>query len=296
MAAALARSLHSTQDPLPLIDDPWGERLVPESILDRLVAAFSAGLSDEERAEAEQRPPLEVLHRSVRVMPAYTNVVVRTRFTEEVLAQTIARGVRQYVVVGAGLDSYALRRPDTSDVRVFEVDHPATQAFKRQRFADLGIEAPGSLALLPADLAEERLTSVLGGSSFDATAPAFFAWLGVTMYLTREANLAALRAIAECASTGSELVFSYLDHAVFGGGRGEGAEQAFEHGQGAVTSLGEPWVSGFDPAAIGTELGELGFDLLEDVSDVELLDRYDPEGRNGLLPSDAGRLAHVRKL
>ncbi len=245
-------------------------------------------------AAAEQRSPLEVLHRSVRVMPAYTNVVVRTRFTEQALTRSITRGVRQYVVVGAGLDSYALRRSDTSDVTVFEVDHTATQAFKRQRFVDLGIEAPGSLALLPADLAEERLTSVLGGSSFDATAPAFFAWLGVTMYLTREANLAALRAIAECASTGSELVFSYLDHAVFGGGRNAESEKAFEHGQSAVTSLGEPWVSGFDPETIGAELDELGFELLEDVSDVELLDRYDPDGRNGLLPSDVGRICHVR--
>ncbi len=290
MAAALARSLHSMHDPLPLIDDRWGHRFVPDAVLEGLVAAFTSGSGGEPQDQDAPRAPLEVLHAALGAMPAYANVVVRTRFTEDLLARSIDRGVRQYVLVGAGLDSFALRRPDPTDVDVFEVDHPATQGFKRQRFAALGIEPPASLVLLPADLSEERLTSVLGRSPFDSGSPAFFSWLGVTMYLTREANVAALRAIAECAASGSELVLSYIDQAVFGGATAEG----FEDGQRAVTSLGEPWLSGFDPSAIGDDLDALGFDLIEDVSDAELAARYDPDDRNGLAASAVSRVCHVR--
>jgi len=140
LVAAMMRSLHSRADPLRLIDDPWSERLVPE------VA---------KQAMRDGMPPLDgsSLDARLRAVPAYSNVITRSRFAEDALAAAIARGVRQTVLIGAGFDSYALRRPPAAkDVAVFEIDHPATQGMKRKCLAASGVVVPGAVHFLAADL------------------------------------------------------------------------------------------------------------------------------------------------
>lgn len=279
LVAAMMRSLHTRADPRPLIDDPWGERLVPE------VA---------QQAMRDGIPPLDgrSLDARLRAFPAYSNIITRARFAEDALAAAINRGMRQTVLIGAGFDSWALRRPPAAaEVAVFEIDHPATQGLKRQCLAARGIAPPGPLHFLAADLSQEGVDQVLARSAFRRDEPAFFSWLGVTMYLSREANLATLAAVARASASGSELVFSYVDQAVFGSGPDAAGFQAMQR---SVASIGEPFLSGFDPATLAAELEALGLVMLEDLDDVELVARLDPQGLNGLRPNHRSRIARVR--
>ena len=277
MATALMRALHSRADPLPLLDDPWGETL-----LEPARAQFAERM-------AQMHPGADV-DAQLRAGPAYPNVIVRARFCEDALKDAVARGVGQYVIVGAGFDSFALRRPDWSrDLTIVEVDHPATQSYKRERLRDCGIAEPAGATYVAADLGVEPLGSALARSPFRAGEPAFFAWLGVTMYLTREANLATFREIARVGGQSSELAFTYAHIKRFD--EATTATPRYERMREMVRSIGEPFVSGFDPAALPGELIECGLRLVEDVGTDELLRRYDPQALNGLSADSLGRIA-----
>jgi len=186
-------------------------------------------------------------------------IAARSRFAEDSLASAVARGVRQYVVLGAGLDTFAHRNPfEAAGLRVFEVDHPATQAWKKQRLADAGLQSPASLTFAPVDFERETLADGLTAAGFDAAAPAFFAWLGVVVYLTREAVAETLKFIAGV--PGAEVVFDY----------GEPPSAFSEGGQRSVqlaraqraAAMGEPWITRFSPSEIQSMLRGLGFDQL----------------------------------
>jgi methyltransferase (TIGR00027 family) len=143
-----------------------------------------------------------------------------------------------------------------------------------------------------ADLSEETLQSALARSSFDPTQPTFFSWLGVTVYLTREANLATLRAIASIAPAGSELVFTYIDEAALQ--PGHAGTEGFRKLRSDVSGVGEAFLSGFDPATLDALLLETGLVLTEDLDGEETVARYDAAGVNGLQRAGAGHIAHAR--
>jgi methyltransferase (TIGR00027 family) len=205
LATSLMRALHSRRDPSPLLDDPWGDRLVPKSERDRFCQRILARMDSEAQAIA-LRAPSSILDDFFLANVAYPGVVIRSRYTEDALKAAASRGTRQYVLIGAGFDSFALRRPAFAEtLEIFEIDHPATQAFKIQRIKDCGISLPSTVHFVSADLANEDLATVLARSSFRRNEPVFFSWLGVMVYLTREANLATLRAVANAGAPGSEL-------------------------------------------------------------------------------------------
>jgi methyltransferase (TIGR00027 family) len=286
LATSRMRAIHARCDPQPILYDPWGDQLVPAALFVTSLHRDSGALPDESLAG--------IVDDYLRASPAYTNVIVRSRYTEDALGAAVARGVRQYVLIGAGFDSYALRRPaQARDLQVFEVDHPATQALKKQRIAECGIAVAAGVHFVAADLAGEALDAVLSRTSFDPDAPAFFSWLGVTMYLTRAANMAALAGIAACSAAGSELVFSYIDQKMFEPRDSATAVKFAELGQ-AVKALGEPFVSGFHPATLGDDIRGLGLDLEEDLSEYQLVARYDPAGVNHLKPTERSHVARVR--
>lgn len=260
VATSLMRALHTRLDPNPLIDDPWGERLVPE--------------------------PIDAA--SLRASPAYAGVIMRSRYAEDALRVAVADGVRQYVLIGAGFDSFALRRPAfAQNLEIFEIDHPATQQFKRTRLQDCGLALSSAVHFIAADLATEPLSCALSRSVFRRDERAFFSWLGVTMYLTRAANFATLRAVADSAAAGSELVFTYLEERAFA----SSAEQFLELRR-RVAAAGEPFQSGFDPSSLAEQLRSTGFELVEDLSERALLDRLDPQRSSGL---KAGSFSHIAR-
>ena len=272
LATSLMRAAHTRLDPHPLIEDPWGDRLVPESVKRAMTS------------------PNEVLDESLKRSPSYANVIMRTRYAEDALQAAVSKGVSQYVLIGAGFDSFSLRRPAYSaSLRIFEIDFPATQRLKIGQITACGIALPDTVHFIAADLSRESVAAALARSPFDARRLTFFSWLGVTMYLTREANLATLRSIASCTPAASEVIFTYLDERVF-----QANSASFRELEQRVAAIGEPFLSGFNPAELAGNLAACGLDLVEDLSGSEAAARYDRDGEHRLGQSKFSHMALAR--
>src|SRR5580658_6399933 len=200
-------------------------------------------------------------------------IAVRTCFAEDALAAAIERGVRQLVVLGAGLDTYAYRGKFRERLRIFEVDHPATQAWKRQRLADAAIPVPDNLTFAPVDFERQSLAAGLGAAGFDPAQQTFFTWLGVVPYLTPDATWWTLGFIGSLPN-GAHVVFDYSDPPA-----SLSAEERVIHEQRAarVSELGEAWVNYFEAPALRSKLTALGFSEVEDLGPPEILLRYFPQ-------------------
>src|SRR5262249_10527642 len=203
IGSAMTRAAH-----LVLDDDP---KVLQDHLALRLSGIENeTALQERLRAmetEIAQRSTPEVAQTLVRYNRAV--VVMRQRYAEDELDKAVGRGVAQYVSLGAGLDSFAYRRPDLAgSVRVFEVDHPATQQWKRARLQELRLPLPSNLTFIPLNFDQQTLPQGLRAGGHRSELLTFISWLGVTMYLTEEAVFATLRDVASLAS-GSEIVFQY---------------------------------------------------------------------------------------
>ena len=191
-------------------------------------------------------------------------VAARSRLAEDRLAEAVGRGVRQLVVLGAGLDTFGLRNPHRDKgLKVFEVDHPATQAWKRERIAEATSEPP-TLDFVAVDFEKQAFLDELVKAGFDRQAPAFVMWLGVIPYLTREAIGATLAALARI---NAEVVFDYGEPVETFSGARRAYIEAMET---RVASLGEPFLSRFRPAEMAALLAETGFTRREDFGPHEI--------------------------
>lgn len=197
-------------------------------------------------------------------------IAARSRFAEDSLATARAHGVTQLVVLGAGLDTYAYRA-DATDLRIFEVDHPATQAWKRKLLADAAIAIPGSLTFVPVDFEHDALAARLGDGGFDATRRSFFTWLGVVSYLTRPALMATLGYIANLRG-GAEVVFDYTNPPASVADPARRAALAAVNER--VAALGEVVRSEFETERLHAELRALGFNTIEDLGPGQIAARF----------------------
>ncbi|MCU1375011.1 MAG: hypothetical protein JWO68_2297 [Actinomycetia bacterium] len=208
------------------------------------------------------------------------SIVARARFIEDLVVEQAGRGVHQYVLLGAGLDTFAQRRPDVaSQLRVFEVDQPGPQAWKRQRLRDLGFHIPDWLRLVPVDFeAGGSWWEQLKDAGFDATEPAVLASTGVSMYLTKDANAATLRQVASLAP-GSTLAMTFLlPPELLAADERAGLEAA---ANGARAS-GTPFISFFAPAEMVALARDAGFRDVRHVSAAMLDERYFASRTDGL--------------
>jgi methyltransferase (TIGR00027 family) len=268
---ALRRAAHQVADRPPVFDDPLA------------IPILGPGWDKQARALCVSGD--NAIARGFRAFMA-----ARARYAEDQLAQAHARGVRQYVVLGAGLDTFAYRNP-WPDLKVLEVDHPATQAWKRDLLQEAGIEIPGNLTFAPVDFEREGLAEGLARAGFDAGAAAFVSWLGVTYYLTEAAVFDTLALIARLPA-GSEAVFDFgvsrerLDTL---------SRLALDALSARVALAGEPFRSLFDPDALAARLIGLGFSEAE-VSGADALNARYFDGRaDGLkLRGAAARLMRAR--
>lgn len=213
----------------------------------------------------EQGTAMIAYHRSSGSHPvlAGTRAVVttRSRFAEDRLAMAVERGIDQYVILGAGLDSFAYRSKLAARVRVFELDAPATQGWKREKLSATGIDPIGDVAFVPLDLRGEPLVDRLMAAGLSTARPAFLSWLGGSFYLEPESVTAALARLGALAP-GSELV---MDYVLPSGLRGEDGQTYAGFAMPVAESSGEPWKSEFTPAAMERLLSENGFETLEHV-------------------------------
>jgi methyltransferase (TIGR00027 family) len=244
---------------------------------------------DQVAAEIAVRTSPDIAQIALRHLRA--SVIVRSRYVEDELDRAIKRGVSQYVILGAGLDSFAYRRSDVAKVlRIFEVDHPATQAWKRARLQDLGVTSPDNLAFVPVDFEKQSLVERLQKSGYRSDAPAVFSWLGVVVYLTSDAIFGTLRTIASLAPA-TEIVFEYplpgelLDVE---------AQQVLAVVGAAAAARNEPLLTFFEPARLAEEVRKLGFSEVWDFGPKEASSLYFADRTDGLRPRAALHLMGAR--
>jgi methyltransferase (TIGR00027 family) len=216
---------------------------------------------------------------------ARAQATCRSRYTEDSLADAISRGIGQYVVLGAGLDSFASRSSLAGQVRVFEVDHPATQEWKRRI-----LPAPGNVTFVPTDFTRDSLGDRLGQAGFDFAGPAFVSWLGVTIYL-EESAIEQTVSIAGGFAPGSEIVVDYMLPA----GRRDAAGDSYAEQVGqACAERGEPWLSPFAPEDMADLLGRHGFGHVRDVGQRDMIPASAWHRSDSLRPAEESRIAHAR--
>lgn len=250
LSVATLRAAHQ------LLDDPL--------VLHDPIALRILGAERETQLRADPFGQNEPILRFLRAA-----LVVRSKYAEEELARAMAGGVRQYVVLGAGLDTFAYRNPHgDAALSVYEVDHPSTQAWKRRQLAEAGIVLPGNLTFAPVDFEQATLAEGLAEAGFRMDQPACFSWLGVTMYLTGEAIFETLRFVAGL-PRGSSITFDFIaDLSVANPLRRAVTETLMEW----AASYGEPWLSAFIPDELRERVLSLGFSEVETL-DAEALNR-----------------------
>jgi methyltransferase (TIGR00027 family) len=254
-AVAIQQALHQALDAAPkILDDPISPLLID------LASETNKGLIA--LIESATRP-VKSPFRAVFIM--------RSRYTEDCLAESLVRGVRQYAVLGAGLDTFAYRQPAWADsLGIYEVDHPASQEWKRERLEAAKVRVPENLAFAPIDFETTSLREGLAAGGFDFDAPSFFSLLGVTQYLTAEA-IESIFSFVHSRPRGSEIVFEFIvpddlmptnEAAVFAGAASMSAER------------GEPWLTRLRPAELKSRLTALGFSQVIHLTPQAAHERY----------------------
>lgn len=249
---AMRRAAHQIFDAPRVLDDPLAVRIIGAEY----AARIKAGVTENSG----------VVSKSLRAF-----LVARSRFAEDELYRAVSEGVRQYVVLGAGLDTFAYRNPHaTADLRVFEVDHPATQAWKRERLIAAEINIPPETVFVAVDFERETITDGLQRAGFSTHNKTMFSWLGVTPYLTDRAFAETLGFIASM-PFGSGVVF---DYAVPRASLKFLERLAFDRISARVKAAGEPFQLFFEAKQLAVRLHQMGFTHLEDLGIEELNARY----------------------
>jgi methyltransferase (TIGR00027 family) len=263
---AIRRAAHQLHDHPRVLDDPLALRIIGS-----------------EAATELRSNPKE--HRAfARAFRAF--MAARSRFAEDELACAVRQGVSQYVILGAGLDTFAYRNPHAR-LRVFEVDHPDTQTWKREQLQEANITIPSSLTFVPIDFERQTLESALKNAGLNSRVPAFFSWLGVVPYLTREACMSTLGLIANMPA-GSGVVFDFaVDPALLNSGQREALDALSKR----VAAAGEPFQLFLDPAKLRDDLTTLGFHRTELLQGAQINERYFKGRTDGLLVR--GGLGHL---
>ena len=262
LGAAAHRAAHQLLEGGHILSDPLA---VP------ILGVPLESLNDESRHET--------FSRALRLF-----IALRSRLAEEAVAAHMTRGLRQLVILGAGLDTYAYRSPFCNALRFFEVDHPATQEWKRARLKAAGISIPESLRFAPVDFERETLANGLAAVGFDPDLPTFFTWLGVVPYLSEAAVFGTLAYIAGL-SGGAQVIFDYANPRT----EGESARAGHEALAARVASVGEAFESFFATDDLTTRLLALGFTDIEDWGPAQIAARFFP----GRIANPSNRGGHI---
>lgn len=267
------RGYHSINDTQKVFDDYLAYCFLTKEereAFDHQIVAALPFVNPELAASSPQRADaLEWMAKSF--MPT-SLFVSRARYAEDNLEKAVSEGVKQYVLLGAGMDTFAFRRTDlVEQIRVFEIDHPATQAFKRRRLEELGWNYPEHLHFVSVDFTHDSLAEALKRPSYDSYAATFFSWLGVVHYLPRDTVFKTLQAITGNSPAGSMVIFDYYDTDAFIAGK---VAERVQKGIEISRHMGEPPITGIDESTLAADLAGLGLRLEEDLGPTDLQERY----------------------
>jgi methyltransferase, putative, TIGR00027 family len=290
---ALMRGFHAVNDNPKIFNDTLAYELLPEEIREEFKQHLTESAAQMAPELAKECVDAEASFRlAVHTMAG--PMLARARFVEDRLEDAIGKGISQYVILGAGLDTFAFRRQDLADrLQVFELDLPAVQEIKQLRLAQLNLPKPQNLHFIPVDFTQQTLTSVLTITEYDPRRLSFFSWMGVTQYLPLEAVWATLKDITSISAAGSEIVFDYYNKLAFDP---EKTPKRLKYIIESTKSLGETIITGFDPSRISTELAHLGLRLLDNLGPEEIQQRYFKECTQGYSAGDYIHLARAEVI
>ena len=277
--AAVRRAVHVRYERPPILDDSWALKLI-----------------DRKSQLLVRCPPLYrkfLAPQQLRSKALFAYSISNLRLAEELVEQGLAAGTDQYLLLGAGLDSFGVRRSDLSDrLRVYELDHPVPQAVKRARIVRACGSVPTNVELVPIDFETTTIAQALATSSHDPRQPATVSWLNTIAYLTVEATVGSLRGLGEVTAPGSRLIFNYPPTARLAA---ESAA-AFAAVQASVARKGEPFRATFDPRDMERHVSDAGFAVEQHLTEADLDVRFFTGRADDLHPTLPARTIVARRV
>lgn len=278
LISSFGRAYHSENDEPKIFNDTIARQVMTDEEYKQIAGYLLGGIdffAPEKKSELSN--PEEALKWIVQTQLAPTPLA-RARYCEDMLADAVRMGIKQYVILGAGMDTFAYRNPKMlSQIHVFEVDHPNTQQFKKQKIDFAGLSQPANLHYVPVDFTKDNLADELQKAGFKSQNRTFFSWLGVTYYLTKEQNQTMLRTISMMAPKGSSIVFDYADNNLF-----QSNVLRAKNMVAMAQASGEPIKSGYNYNELEKTLEEAGILVYEHLSTKEIEERFF-KGRNDYL-------------
>lgn len=272
LVSAFGRAYHSLYERPKIFDDYLVRQLITDEEFNNIAKNMAEGIKffnpDEAHLYSEEASALKwVIQTQVAPTP-----LARSRFAEDSLENAMKLGIKQYVILGAGFDTFAFRRPELLDkISIFEVDHPATQELKLQRIKELGWEVHPSVKYVSMDFTKDQFVNKIIDAGYKPDELSFFSWLGVTYYLTREENLKMFNNISKISPKGSSIVFDYPDEFFMQ------PERTSRRAQNTVMMAkmsGEPMKTGYSYAELERDLDKAGMLIYEHLSPEDIEERY----------------------
>jgi methyltransferase (TIGR00027 family) len=277
-ATAAIRAMHVLYDQPVVFDDPYALQFTRPAFRRVCRSRFLPWL-------LRRRFVSEMLQ------PISAQILSRAKYCEEKLEQAVSKGISQYVIIGAGFDSFCIRRPDFSScLRIYEIDHPTIQQIKQKRLMEILESSLSDVEFLAVDLEKQTISDALSGSSFSKDEKAFFSWLGTVPYLSEDAVFNVLRHLASFAANGSEIVFDYLipTHLMT-----QEERRILGRVMRMIERWGEPVKSFFRPDTFPDKISHLGYCILDNQSPAEQNKKYFFDRSDNLKTHSAAYNIHV---
>ncbi|MEH7304928.1 class I SAM-dependent methyltransferase [Neobacillus drentensis] len=291
LVSCFARGYHAFESKEPIFNDYVAHSLLKEEEKQLIATNWANAIAFFDQEKSETLESIDEKLQWVMNNQTIPQLVSRARYAEDGLRSAIERGFKQYVILGAGFDTFALRQENLpEDFIIYEVDHPATQAFKINRLQEAGIALPGNVKFVPVDFKSDSLREELMNSGYDQQKYTYFSLLGVVMYLAKKDFYQLLASVADMSINGSSFTFDYLDDTAF---HEKMASTKLTKMRQITARTGEPIITGFDPFELDLELQDCQMLLYENLSPANIEDMYFKGREDGLRAFDHFHFAHL---
>ena len=291
LVSCFARGYHASNSREPIFNDFIANSLLKEEEKQLIATNWANAIAFYDQKKSDTLRTFDEKLEWVMNNQTIPQLVSRARYAEDGLRSAIERGFKQYVILGAGFDTFALRQENVpEDFMIYEIDHPATQAFKLSRLQENGIDIPENVKFVPIDFKRDSLRNELKKSGYDQQKYTYFSLLGVVMYLDKKDFYQLLSSVSEISVNGSSFIFDYLDDTAF---NDRIASKKLIQMRQITAHTGEPMISGFDPFELDRELQDCNMLLYENLSPANIEDMYFAGREDGLHAFDHFHFAHL---
>lgn len=291
LVSCFARGYHALNSSQPIFNDFIAKTLLKDEEKELIASNWANSIAFFDQGKSETMKNQDEKLEWVMNTQCIPQLVSRGRYAEDGLIAAIGRGVRQYVILGAGLDTFAFRQENLPDnFIIYEVDHPLTQAFKINRLQEMGISIPDYIKFVPVDFAKDSLTDGLKEKGFDEQKLSYFSLLGVSMYLNKNDFYHLLSLVSDISVKGSSFIFDYLDDTAF---NDKLASKKLIQMRQIAAHAGEPIVTGFDPFELDMELQDCNMLLYENLSPANIEELYFMNRKDSMHVFDHFHFAHL---